>query len=410
MSYVDRTLQNTVEQASRSFPVVLITGPRQVGKTSMLQAMLQRPRSYITLDDPIERSLAREDPELFLQTHQAPILIDEIQYAPELFPYIKMEVDRARLPGTFWLTGSQQFHLMKNVSESLAGRVAILSLLGFSLAEESGNAASSKPFLPEPDEIKTRSASARTMLLEETYEKIWRGAFPFMVLAGSKDWEIFYRSYVQSYLQRDVRDFAQIGDELSFIKFLRAAAARTGQLINYADLARDVNVSQPTIKSWINILIATGLVYILEPYHTNQTKRLVKTPKLYFLDTGLCCYLSGWSNSKVLERGAMSGAMLETYVIGEVVKSYWHNGRNAPIFFYRDRDQKEIDLVIEQNGMLYPIEIKKAAAPGRESITNFQSLDKLPIPKGHGAVICLRERHIPLSRDVDAVPVAYLSC
>ena len=408
MTYLDRTLEKTVISVSKSFPVLLLTGPRQVGKTTLLKELQKSSRSYVSLDDPMDRAMAKEDPGLFLQNYTPPLLIDEIQYAPELLPYIKLAVDRERQPGMYWLTGSQQFHLMKHVTESLAGRIAILNLLGFSLAEEFGNSNSSEAFVPELRQIQNRSKSAKSLPLPDLYRRIWRGSFPFLVANNEPDWEIFYKSYVQSYLQRDLRDFASISDEQIFLKFLRTAAARTGQLINYADMASDVGVSEPTIKSWITILVATGLVYILEPYHTNLSKRLVKTPKLIFLDTGLCAYLTGWSNPTVLEHGAMSGAFFETFVIAELIKSYWHNGRNAPIFFYRDRDKKEIDLLIEKDGTLFPIEIKKASAPSGAT-GNFNTLEKLSVPIGHGAVICMADHHKAITKSVTAVPVSYLS-
>jgi predicted AAA+ superfamily ATPase len=343
-----------------------------------------------------------------LQRYKTPVLIDEVQYAPELFPYMKIAIDKERRNGMFWLTDSQQFHLIKNVSESLAGRVAILNLLGFSLAEESDQALSAVPFLPTPDQIQKRSNQARRLLLPDLYQRIWRGSFPFLVVKGNRDWEVFYKSYVQTYLQRDLRDFSRIVQERSFFNFLRATAARTGQLINYADLARDCSVSEPTIKSWISILKASELVYILEPYHTNKTKRLVKTPKLYFLDTGLCSYLTGWSSAEVLEKGAMSGAMFETFIVAEIIKSYWHNGKETPIFFYRDRDKQEIDILIEHDGRLYPIEIKKTGNPARNFAGVFATLDKLSVPIGHGAVISLKEKHMPITDRIDTVPVGYL--
>ena len=319
-----------------------------------------------------------------------------------------MDVDKGRKPGMFWLTGSQQFQMMKNVSESLAGRVGILNLLGFSIAEENSRAELAMPFLPDIDRIYANSKSRPPMNLPEVYQKIWRGSFPFIVLGNKEDWETFYKSYVITYLQRDVRNFSLINDEDAFFKFLQIAAARTGQLINYSDLARDANISEPTAKSWLRVLKASGLVYILKPYYNNLTKRLVKTPKLYFLDTGLCCYLTGWSSAEVLERGAMSGAIFETYVISEIIKSYWHNGLEPRISFFRDRDKKEIDLIIEENGVLHPVEIKKTASPDRKSIKNFSALERLKRPMGHGAVICLKEQAAPISRTVDAIPVGWI--
>ena len=407
--YTQRTLLSIIEKLSGSFPVLLVSGPRQVGKTTLLQHAQREKRHYVTLDDPIEKALAKEDPAAFLQNHPAPVMIDEIQYAPELFPYIKMAVDKARTPGMFWLTSSQQFHLMKNVSESLAGRIAILNLLGLSLAEERGFAENALPFLPTQDSLTLRAKTAETLLLPAIYHKIWRGSFPFVVPHDDTiTWETFYSSYVQTYLQRDVRDFTRVGDEQLFLRFLQTSAARTSQLINYTDMARDIGISEPTVKSWLSILEASGLIYMLAPYHSNQTKRLLKAPKLYFLDTGLCSYLTGWHNPEVLEKGAMNGAIFETFITSELIKTYWHNGRSAPFFFYRDRDKREIDLVIVENGTLYPVEIKKTATPDKDMVKHFTALDRLKMPVGQGAIICAREIYGPITRDIFSVPVGYI--
>jgi predicted AAA+ superfamily ATPase len=240
------------------------------------------------------------------------------------------------------------------------------------------------------------------------YEKIWLGSFPKMVTDNGKHREMFYNSYIQTYIERDVKGIMGIGDELSLYKFLRATAARTGQLLNYSELARDVDVDPKTAKSWLSILMTLGIVQLLEPYHNNLTKRLIKTPKLYFLDTGLCAFLTGWDTSKSLEAGAMSGAIFETYVLGEILKSYWHNGRHPQLYFYRDADQREIDFVFEQNGVLYPVEVKKTATPSLTATQSFASLNSLGKPIGMGAVVCLREKDVPLSRNVVAIPVGYL--
>lgn len=402
--YLKRTLGITIEKISQTFPVLLLTGPRQVGKTTLLQHLESDRRTYVTLDDPLTRELAQEDPALFLQRFKLPVLIDEIQYAPELFPYIKIEVDRNKQPGAFWLTGSQQFHLMKNITESLAGRVAILRLQGLSQQEVAQNL-DINAFMPETDYIANLCKLAKPKSLMGVYEMIWRGSFPDVVTKKEIDPNIFYGSYIQTYLQRDVRELTQVGDEKSFLKFLRSAAARTGQLINYADMARDADISPNTAKSWLSILEASGLIYLLEPYYTNVTKRLVKSPKLYFLDTGLCCYLTQWSTPESLEAGAMSGAILETFIMGELLKSYWHNSKQPSFYFYRDKDKKEIDLLIEQNGKIYPLEFKKTAKPDKQAVKNFSILDKLNIPIGVGGVICLVSDFLPLTTKANAIPV-----
>jgi len=401
--YLERTLETFIQRATTQFPVVLVTGARQVGKTTILRQLSKTGRTYVTLDDPLLLALAKSEPALFLQRFPPPVLIDEIQYAPELLPYIKMTVDDQRQPGSFWLTGSQQFHLMQGISESLAGRVAIVHLLGFSRCELSGQAQAA-PFLPTPEQIQQRTAVGQRLTLKELYRLIWRGAFPAIALNDAVDRDLFYGSYVQTYLQRDVRDLARIGNELAFLRFLRAAAARTGQLLNLVELARDADVAPNTAKNWLAILQAANLVYLLEPYYTNITKRLLKTPKLYFLDTGLVAYLTEWATPETLEAGALSGAILETWVMGELLKSYWHNGRRAPFYFYRDKDQKEIDLLIIQDGFVYPLEIKKSAAPGQDDIRHFSSIERLGLPVGPGGVIALVDQSLPITVTVQSIP------
>lgn len=409
MQHKKRTLSTIIEHATAAFSVLLLTGPRQVGKTTLLEDCSLGNRSVVTLDDLDERALAKTDPALFLQRHKPPVLIDEVQYAPILFSYIKMIVDKDKRPGLFWLTGSQKFHLMQGVSETLAGRVAILDLLGLSQAEIANRADSSQPFLPTMEWIQQAKSNVKTsMTLMEVYDTIWRGAFPSMVLHDLTLRDIFYNSYVQTYIQRDVRALTHVGDEMAFTRFLRAAAARTGQLINYANMARDVDVDMKTIKSWLSILETSGLIYLLKPYHSNITNRMIKTPKLYFLDTGLCAWLTQWSSPSALEAGAMTGAILETYMLTEIIKSYWHNGKVAHFYFYRDRDQKEIDLLIEKDGQIYPIEFKKSATPSLNATTSFIALEKLGKPIGPGAVICLRETDVALSHTVTAIPIGYL--
>lgn len=406
--YHPRTLESFIRKADRQFPVLMVTGPRQVGKTTLLQHIRGEDRAYVTLDDPLLRSLAREEPALFLQRFPPPVLIDEIQYAPELLPFIKMEVDRAHRPGMFWLTGSQQFHLMKEISESLAGRVGIINMLGLSSREINGASVEASPFLPAPEAMQERAKSASPVSLKEVYTRIWRGSFPVIALDEGIDRDLFYGSYVQTCLQRDIRDLARVGDEAAFLRFLRAAAARTGQLVNQADLARDADISPSTAGNWLSILQTSGIVYLLEPYHSNVTKRLVKSPKLYFIDTGLCAYLTAWSSPETLEAGAMSGPILETWILTEILKSYWHAGRSAPLYYYRDKDKKEIDLLIVQDDVIYPLEIKKTAAPDKSDIRHFKVLERLAGAPGPGGVICLADQTLPLTETRWVIPITAL--
>ncbi len=400
--YFKRTLSESLQKASGTFPIVFVTGPRQVGKTTLLEHCSQDDRTYVSLDDPQIRAFAKNDPALFFQRYKAPLLIDEVQYAPELFSYIKMIADKEKKTGLFWLTGSQQFHLMKNISESLAGRVAILDLQGLSQCEKF-NKPFRLPFLPA-----NNLESVADLDLKSVYDIILKGSYPALYAQEDIDRRLFYSSYLRTYLERDVRDLLKISDEQKFVTFLRVAAARTGQLLNYADIARDVDVSQNTIKSWISILQTSGLIHLLQPYYTNITSRAIKTPKLYFLDTGLCCYLTGWNSSETLEASLMSGAIFETYVVSEIIKSYWHNGKQAQIYFYRDKEKKEIDVLIEENGILYPIEIKKSANPTIKDIKNFSILNSISKTKGQGAVICFSNNYLPLTSDVMTIPVSYL--
>jgi len=404
--YIPRTLESFVVKASRQFPVLLLTGARQVGKTTFLKHLISKNMTYVTLDDPLILRLAKEDPALFFQRFLPPLLIDEIQYAPELLPYIKMKVDTKRLPGLFWLTGSQPFALMKGVSESLAGRVAVVQMTGFSRREKMGQSKESRPFLPIQQDVHKNLDTGKKLTLKELYSIIWRGSFPAIALNKKMDRDLFYSSYVQTYLQRDIHELARVGDEMTFLRFLRAAAARTAQLLNITELSRDADIAVNTAKSWLSILQASGIACLLEPYHTNLTKRLVKTPKLYILDTGLCAYLTEWSSPAILEAGAMSGAILETWIFTELLKSYWHNGRLAPFYFYRDKDMKEIDLLIIQDGTIYPLEIKKTASPGKGDVRHFKALEKLKLPIGPGGVICLAEQSLPLTQSTWSIPVA----
>lgn len=406
--YIQRTLETHISQASNHFPIVMVVGARQVGKTTILQKLSSPERTYVSLDDPLLLDLARSDPALFMQRFPGEVLIDEIQYAPGLLPYIKMEVDKHHKAGRFWLTGSQQFHLMNEVTESLAGRVGIIQMQGLSLREQTGGDSTEKPFLPIPEELRKRSTDRPDLELKELFNIIWHGSFPGMVLNPEINRDLFFSSYVQTYLQRDIRDLARVGDEMAFLRFVRACAARSAQLLNVAELARDVDIAPNTAKNWLSILKTSGLVFLLEPYHTNITKRLIKSPKLYFLDTGLCAWLTEWSSPETLEAGATSGAILETWIMAELLKTWWHHGRRAPFYYYRDKDKKEIDLLIEQDGTLHPLEFKKTASPRKNAVRHFKVLEKLPLPIGAGGVICLATQSIPLGDNVVSIPVGWI--
>jgi predicted AAA+ superfamily ATPase len=393
--YINRSIEKTVLSIQENFPVLLITGPRQVGKTTMLKKLSTKERKYVTLDDPLLRELAVLDPSLFIQRFEPPVIIDEIQYAPELLPHIKIYVDTNQNKGDFWLTGSQMFHLMKNLSESLAGRVGIINMLGLSNSELTQM--ESIPFKTCSKALLKKLGASKKQTLNEIFERIFRGSMPALYVDKGVNTDIFFSSYVQTYLQRDVKELTQVGDELSFIRFISCIAARTSQMVNYADIAKDTDISPPTAKQWLSILVSSGIVTLVEPYFNNTLKRIIKSPKMYFLDTGLCAYLTKWTSPEVLESGAMAGEFFETWVVSEIIKSYYSAGKRPPIYYYRDKDKKEIDLIIHENNTLYPIEIKKSSNPSKSSIKHFSVLKNTKLEVGEGSVICLSNDLLPLN-------------
>ncbi|MDE5596773.1 MAG: ATP-binding protein [Lachnospiraceae bacterium] len=400
--YIHRIMESKLKYLSEHFPVVMVCGARQVGKTTLLNQLKAENEQiqYVTLDYPRVRSLAKEDPELFLQQYQPPLIIDEIQYATELLPYIKIRTDRANKNGMYYLTGSQMFHMMKNVSESLAGRVGILPMYSLSRAEIEGT--ESSPFLPNKINV-TESDDTITAI----FEKIYRGGMPRLITDSALLPEDYFGAYMQTYLERDIRDFITIKDESKFLKFISCAAARTAQEVNLTDMAKDIEIDRKTADSWLSILVSSGLVYMLSPYSGNTIKRIIKRPKLYFMDTGLACYLSLWNNPKALELSAMAGAMFENYVISEIIKGYVNHGIDvrSRLFYYRDNNGREIDLMILDNGTLYPIEIKKSADPGKNALKNFSVLNSLPEVIGEGTIICMTPMVIPLDHRNKIIPV-----
>lgn len=406
--YIKRHAEKTVRELSKMFGAVLVAGPRQVGKTTML-AKVSDGMNYATLDDPILRASAEEQSGTFFKDNPPPVFVDEIQKAPMLFEQIKLILDRERKKGQFFMCGSQQFKMMKGVSESLAGRIGLVNLLGFSQRETHGIELDI-PFLPTDEFFNERKKQLADIPYEAVWNVIHRGAMPELHDNPDFNWQMFYGAYVRTYIERDVRELSEIGDTVKFTKFMVAAAASTGQLLNIASLARDVGVSQPTADRWLSILVASNIVYLLQPYSNNITKRAVKTPKLYFLDTGLAAYLTRWNTPDVLKNGAMAGAFFESFVVSEIVKSYYNRGiLELPLYFYRDKDMNEIDLLIEENGTLYPLEIKKHADPQKKDMDAFALLDKIPgIRRGSGGVICLYDKLITLSGSDRVIPIHYL--
>ncbi len=413
--YYERTIEATVRNVSVTFPVLLLTGPRQVGKSTLLERMAEPERKRVSLDNPTIRLLAQTDPELFLQRYAPPVLIDEVQYAPQLFPYIKIIVDQRKQPGDFWLTGSQMFRMMRNVTESLAGRAGIVPMQGLSSAEIDGRHPGA--FTLDIPALTERLAAAKPKTVTEVFQRIYKGSMPRLYEVGDVNRELYFESYMDTYLSRDIRDLGQVADETAYMNFIKIVAARTATNVNYDALAQEAGVSAPTAKKWLSILVSCGIVGLIEPYSNNALKRVIKAPRMYFLDTGLCAHLMGWGSAEVLEMSAMSGEFFETWVVSEVWKSYLNAGKRPPLYFYRDSNKKEIDLILYENGTVHPIEIKKGAAP-QNATKNFSVLS--PIERepeadefgaahlkttiGTGAVVCLASDLIPIDRKNWYVP------
>lgn len=409
--YYERTIETAIRKISETFPVLIVTGPRQIGKTTLLTKMAERNRKIVSLDNPTIRAFAKNDPELFLQRYAPPVLIDEVQYAPELFDYIKVYVDKEKSMGDFWLTASQTFRMMQKVTESLAGRAGVIRMLGLSNSEI--NESRFPAFHVDIPNLAERMNTTKPMKLLELYERIFKGSMPRLYENESVDKEQYYESYLETYISRDIKDLSQVADETAFLNYMNIIAARTATNVNYETIAGEAGISAPTAKHWLSILVSSGLVALIQPYSNNALKRVIKAPRMYFLDTGFCSHLTRWSSPKTLEAGAMSGAIFETWVVSEIYKSYLNQGKQPPLYFYRDSNKNEIDLIIYQDGVLNPIEIKKGSAP-KNATKNFSVLS--PVEKepseesilngtahlkteiGTGAVICMPPDLIPVDK------------
>lgn len=406
MSYIKREIEKTIISAAKSYGAVIVTGPRQVGKTTTLRRITGDIR-YVTLDDMEARALARNDPEMFFSIHPAPLLIDEVQYAPEIFSRIKIEVDSGAKPGSFFMTGSQTFHLMRLAQESLAGRAAILRMSSLSQREiyrSLDGCHESEPFTVSLDALSKRSQQGVPTDTAGQFERVWRGSMPGHISGKFEDRGMFYSSYVASYIERDITNMTDRIDTLIFADFIRAAAARVAQTLNTHDIARDVGVTDDTAKRWLQLLEKSGVVFFLRPYSNNLLKRTVKTPKLYFFDTGLAAYLTKYATSDILMNGAINGAIFENYVVAEIMKSHLNSGVEPIAHYYRDTDGREIDLILEDGGKLHPIEIKKTASPSTQLATAFRVLDGSSLPRGTGAVVCTKRDLSALDSDTLIVP------
>ena len=414
--YIKRNIESVVMRLSKGFPVVMVTGPRQVGKTTMLRH-INKNINYVSLDNLNARDLAISDPELFLETYKTPLVIDEFQYAPNLLSYIKIRVDEARFDRVFnsgddvnvmyYLTGSQSFLSMKNVSESLTGRVGIIEMYGLSTNEL--NMQSDEIFIPEISELQKKKISNKPDS-NKIFERIFKGSYPELYINENVTLNEYYESYVKTYIERDIRDLINISDEIKFMKFMTSIAARTGEELNITTVANDAEISVPTAQSWLSILVNTGLVILLEPFSNNVIKRTIKRPKIYFMDTGLACYLAKYPSAEILEASAYAEHIFETYVVSEIVKTFANNGKDFKryLFYYRDDKKREIDLIIDYNNKLYPIEIKKGKKPNGECTKNFEVLGNLNMEIGKGIVLCMCDEIFPIDRDNYYVPVNYI--
>ena len=419
-NYIKRSVENKLEQLSKSFPVIMITGSRQVGKTTLLNNLQKQSKidiNYVSLDNLSVRALAKEEPELFLERFKAPLIIDEFQYAPDLLSYIKIIVDekkqehleneKVQSMGLYYLTGSQVFHTMKSVSESLAGRVGILELYPLSNREiENKN---EDFFLPIYENLENKEKTKR-LDVDKVYEKILKGSYPELYSNPNIEPRDFFESYIKTYIERDIRELINVKDETKFLKFIESVAVRTGQELNINDISNSIEINNMTAQNWLSILVSTGLVYLLQPYSNNNISRIVKRPKLYFMDTGLACYLAGYMDSITLEKSACNGAIFETYVITEIIKSFANAGLDSRkyLYYYRDNNGKEIDLLIIYNNTVYPLKIKKSFNPGKQAIKNFDVVNNFGLEIGNGGVICLAKDLFPLDKSNNLIPLELL--
>ena len=408
--YITRHMEKPVMELNEQYPVLLLTGPRQVGKTTMLEHSIEvegKGRKKVSLDDLTLRELAKTDPKMFFQLYQPPLLIDEVQYAPELFPYIKIMVDERHQPGDFWLTGSQLFKMMEGVQESLAGRVALLHLSPLSQSEIMKRPPE-PPFSLELPLLSERQNGRQMLNTPEVFQRIHQGGMPALVTGTYSNASIFYSSYIDTYMERDVRRLSNDIDSLKFLRFLRSVAARTSQQVNYKGIADDAEIDQTTAKNWLHVLEALGIIFLLEPYSNNVLKRTVSTPKLYFYDSGIVCYLTRWSSPETAMEGAMSGALLENYTVAEIIKTYQNAGQEPFLYYYRDKDAREIDLILERDGKLFPIEIKKMASPPKKLTKVFDLIDKSPLQRGTGAILCMADQLGAFDQNNLIVPISLI--
>ncbi len=412
--YLNRTIEKTIKELSSQFPVIVVSGARQVGKSTLLQMIKNDNMKYVTLDDLDARSLALSDPKYFLEQYGYPLLIDEIQYAPILLNYIKIIVDEEKMNNLknnlpvrplFWLTGSQQFEIMKGVSESLAGRIGVLNLYSMSLDEIEKN--DGEIFSPQIESLKKKK-SPKIIERKQIFNYIFNGGMP-VIITGATKRNAYFSSYLNTYIERDVKQLINAQKTIEFYNFMQSIAVRTAQELNYSVISKEIGVDLKTIKNWISILETSGIIYLLQPYYSNASNRITKSPKLYFMDTGLCSYLAKYQSAETLEFGALSGAIFETYVVSEIIKNFSNNGIDPKmhLYYYRDKDQKEIDLIYADGNTLYPIEIKKGISPSSPD-KNFCVINKYSNNIGNGIILCLTKTLQPIKGNCWLCPIEYI--
>ena len=405
--YIARHIEKTIEKSFAAFPAVLITGPRQVGKSTLL---LNRFKNIpnITLDNPLQLLSLNQDPVEFFKLHGSPLILDEVQRAPECFSVLKYMIDSDRRAGMYILTGSQKYALMKGVSESLAGRIGMIDMLGLSQREINEDPFD-RPFLPTSDYLFERHPKMAPSI-QNLWERIHRGSMPELYANENMDWEQYYAAYVDTYIDRDVRQLGSVGDTLAFTQFMTALASRTGELLNAASLARDVGVDGKTVKRWLSILQASNIIYLLQPFSLNINKRIIKTPKVYFTDTGLVCYLCRWLTPETLANGAMAGSLYETFIVSEILKSYYNAGREPDLYFFRNTDGQEVDLLFYRDGKLYPVEIKKTSSPDVKDAKHFGTLSTFfpSLEVSEGGIICNADDLLPLGQNFKIIPFRFI--
>ena len=397
---IDREAENTINEVAQAFKVLLVTGPRQVGKTTLLKSIMPDNMNYVSLDDKLTRELAQNDPKLFLEEHPYPLLIDEVQYAPNLFSYIKIKVDEIKEPSMYWLTGSQQFKLMKNVQESLAGRVGIVKLNSLTYNEINNRKLKKEMFDPK------KIIDAEIIGVNDLYENIFKGGMPEIYVNDKMKRIFFFNSYIETYLTKDVENIISISNMETFKNFMITIASRNGEQLNYSKIGSEVGITDKTVKSWLNILVTSGIIYLLTPYNLSREKRVNHMPKIIWMDSGLCSFLASYEDARTLQMSSNAGHYLESYIISEIVKSYNSHGLEANISYFRDKDKHEIDLVFFNATEIYPFEIKKTASPNKEMISSFKYLKDSKKKVMPGGIICLCDKLMRIEENNYCIPVS----